>query len=143
VRKDAFIMFVGKVSKVEGGLSTLEISLGFEEAVRGIEAFSHLIVLYWFHRRDNLEDRSVLSVTPRRHRGAPEIGVFGSRSPSRPNPIGHCVVELIERRGGLLLVKGLDAFEGSPIIDIKPYLPRADAFPEARVPVWVLSGPPT
>lgn len=141
MKKDASLTFVGWVREIAGDVSTLEIFAGFEEAINGIETFSHLIVLYWFHERDDLGNRSVLSVTPRRHKGAPEIGVFGSRSPSRPNPIGHCVVELLRRDGNLLVVKGMDALKGSPLIDIKPYLPRADAFPDAHTPSWALSGP--
>jgi tRNA-Thr(GGU) m(6)t(6)A37 methyltransferase TsaA len=85
----------------------------------------------------------VLKVIPRRHLGAPEVGVFASRSPSRPNPIGLSVAERVKIEGNILWVKGLDAFEGSPIIDIKPYIPRADAFLEAVVPGWTLRGPKT
>jgi len=143
LRRNASLTFVGRVQRVEDDLSTLEIFPDFKEAAMGIEAFSHLIVLYWLHERDDPKNRGILTVIPKRHRGAPRIGVFGSRSPSRPNPIGHCVVELVERRGNLLLVKGMDAFKDSPIIDIKPYLPRADIVPEARTPNWTLSGPRT
>nr|QNO54880.1 hypothetical protein NLMONJAO_00001 [Methanosarcinales archaeon ANME-1 ERB7] len=64
------------------------------------------------------------------------MGVFASRSPSRPNYIGLCVAGLAKLEGNILSVKGLDAFEGSSIIDIKPYIPRIDAFPEAAVPQW-------
>ena len=78
-----------------------------------------------------------------RHEGAPEMGVFGTRSPSRPNPIGLCVVELLKLEDCTLSVKGLDAKEGSPILDIKSYIPRADSIPEARVPEWTLKGPAT
>jgi tRNA-Thr(GGU) m(6)t(6)A37 methyltransferase TsaA len=141
LRKDAFLVFIGKVRRVEGELSTLEIFSDFEEAITGLDMFSHLIVLYWFHKRDDSENRRVLSVVPRRHRGATEMGVFGSRSPSRPNPLGHCVVKLLRRDGNLLLVKGMDAFKDSPLIDIKPYIPRADAVPKACTPNWTLSGP--
>ncbi len=141
MKKEASLTFVGRVHEVKGDVSTLEIFTEFEEAINGIETFSHLIVLYWFHERGDFRNRSVLSVTPRRHEGAPEIGVFGSRSPSRPNPIGHCVVELLRREGNLLIVKGMDALKGSPLIDIKPYLPRADAFSDAHTPSWTLSGP--
>ena len=113
------------------------------EGLRGIEAFSHLIVLYWLHRRDSEEERRVLLVFPRRHAVTVETGVFACRSPSRPNPIGLCVVELVHRDGCTLTVNGLDAFEGSPIVDIKPYLPRADAIPTARTPGWANHGPST
>ncbi|MDH5623529.1 MAG: SAM-dependent methyltransferase, partial [Candidatus Bathyarchaeota archaeon] len=72
-----------------------------------------------------------------------QVGVFASRSPSRPNPIGLCVTELVEMEECTLTVKGLDALQNSPIIDIKPYLPRADRIPKVRVPKWTSKGPPT
>lgn len=138
------LRFIGEVESAnEAGLSRIRIYDAFRDGLEGLDTFSHLIVLYWFHHRDTAAERSVLRVTPRRHRGAPEVGVFASRSPSRPNPIGFCVVELEKRDGSILEVKGLDAVEGSPIIDLKPYLPRADAVTHARVPAWVLRGPPS
>jgi tRNA-Thr(GGU) m(6)t(6)A37 methyltransferase TsaA len=90
-----------------------------------------------------MSDRRTLLVFPRRHAVNVETGVFASRSPSRPNPIGLCVVELLKIEECVLTVKGLDALEGSPIIDIKPYIPRADSIPDAKVPDWTLRGPPT
>jgi tRNA-Thr(GGU) m(6)t(6)A37 methyltransferase TsaA len=135
--------FIGEVNKCCQEYSEIRIYEKFCLGIKGIESFSHLIVLYWFHLRDSEEQRSTLLVTPRRHEGAPEMGVFGTRSPSRPNPIGLCVVELIEVQNCILRVKGLDAFQGTPVIDIKPYLPRADSIPNAKVPEWTLRGPPT
>ncbi len=137
------IEFIGEVVKCYQDYSEIKIYEKFCAGIKGIESFSHLIVLYWFHLRDSNEHRSTLLVTPRRHREAPEMGVFGTRSPSRPNPIGLCIVELIEVRNCILRVKGLDAIQGTPVIDIKPYLPRADSVPSAKVPEWVLQGPPT
>jgi tRNA-Thr(GGU) m(6)t(6)A37 methyltransferase TsaA len=138
------LRFIGVVESAnEAGLSRIRIYDDFRDGLEGLEAFSHLIVLYWFHQRDTKAERSVLRVTPRRHPGAPKVGVFSSRSPSRPNPIGLCVVELEKLEGPILEVKGLDAFEGSPIIDLKPYLPHADAVTHATVPAWVLRGPKT
>ena len=75
--------------------------------------------------------------------GAPLTGVFACRSPSRPNPIGLTIVELEGVDGCKLKVKGLDALEGSPIVDLKPYQPRADLVIEARAPEWSRHGPPT
>lgn len=136
------VRFLGTVTK-SGEMSRIEIFPEYCEGMHGLGEFSHLTILYWFHLRDNDIDRATLRVTPRRHPGAPEVGVFASRSPSRPNPVGFCVVELVDVDGCVLLVRGLDALEGSPIIDVKPYLPRADSFPEAQVPEWALAGPPT
>jgi tRNA-Thr(GGU) m(6)t(6)A37 methyltransferase TsaA len=102
--------------------------------LRGTEEYSHLIILYWFHLRDNEKNRLTLLVTPRTHALSVEKGVFACRSPSRPNPIGLCIAQLIRVEECTLTVKGLDALEGSPIIDIKPYVPRADLFLNAHAP---------
>ncbi|KYH40385.1 MAG: S-adenosyl-L-methionine-binding protein [Candidatus Bathyarchaeota archaeon B63] len=139
----AEVRFIGWVKKPGEDLAEVEILDEFREGLRGIDEFSHLIILYWFHLRDHEEERRTLLVFPRRHAVTVEKGVFACRSPSRPNPIGLCVVELIKIEGTTLTVRGLDAFGGSPIIDIKPYLPRADSFPDARVPEWTLRGPKT
>ncbi|HID17493.1 TPA: tRNA (N6-threonylcarbamoyladenosine(37)-N6)-methyltransferase TrmO [Candidatus Bathyarchaeota archaeon] len=138
----AELKFVGVV-EVSGEVSRVEIFPEFCEGLKSLEEFSHAIILYWFHLRDNEAERSVLKVVPKRHPGAPQVGVFACRSPSRPNPIGLCAVELVKVEGCNLIVKGLDAVEGSPIIDVKPYLPRADSIPDARTPEWAARGPET
>jgi tRNA-Thr(GGU) m(6)t(6)A37 methyltransferase TsaA len=80
-----------------------------------VERKTHLIVLSWFDRAD----RTVLRATPP-HEGI-EHGVFATRSPNRPNPIALCMVDLIERKGNILRVRGLDALDCTPVVDIKPY----------------------
>jgi tRNA-Thr(GGU) m(6)t(6)A37 methyltransferase TsaA len=137
VRKKDQLQFIGVVEK---DTSRIKIYPEFCEGIEGLKGYSHIIVLYWFHQRDSNEERKVLKVVPRKHPGAPEVGVFSSRSPSRPNPIGFCVAELQDIKDCTLIVSGLDAFEGSPIIDIKPYLPKADSIPDAKVPEWTRHG---
>jgi tRNA-Thr(GGU) m(6)t(6)A37 methyltransferase TsaA len=133
---------IGIVKKA-GKQSQVNIFSKFCDGLQRLNRFSHIIVLYWLHKRDNEKERETLKVIPRRHPGAPEVGVFASRSPSRPNPIALCVVELIHMDKCSLFVKGLDAVEGSPIIDIKPYIPRADSVSYAQTPCWTQSGPKT
>jgi len=107
--------------------STLEVFKDFEAALRDIEQCSHLIVLYW-------QDKADRSALQNRTPWGPQIhGVFATRSPNRPNPIGFCVVELLGRNGRLLTVRGIDALDGSPLIDIKPYSPQIDSVPHARI----------
>ena len=142
MRGEGSLRFIGVVKK-SGKVSELDVYPEFCDGLYRLEEFSHIIIFYWLHLRDHETDRSTLRVIPRRHPGAPEVGVFASRSPSRPNPIGLSVVELVRINGCRMLVKGLDAIEGSPIIDVKPYIPRADSIPKARAPSWTLSGPPT
>jgi formylmethanofuran dehydrogenase subunit E len=108
----------------------IEVSKQYTKGLKDIEGFSHLILCYWLHWSKNW---SLLVKTP----WDPEPhGVFATRSPNRPNALGFSVVELIEREGNKLKVKGLDALEGTPLIDIKPYLPEIDAKANVRVG-WV------
>ncbi len=114
--------------------SDLVINPIYEDALEGIEGFSHLNIVFWMHHVSK-EERSNLKVRPRGRRDMPLLGVFATRSPQRPNPIGLTLVELIERRGNIVTVKGLDAIDGTPILDLKPY----DAWDRAekiRVPSW-------
>ncbi|MEX2721214.1 MAG: tRNA (N6-threonylcarbamoyladenosine(37)-N6)-methyltransferase TrmO [Candidatus Wukongarchaeota archaeon] len=131
---------IGYVAKVwDEEKAKIKIKKEFAEGFERIEEFSHLIILYWFHLRDNSEHRTVLKVHPKRHPDAPIVGVFSSRSPSRPNPIGLCIVKILEigRNYEYIDVEGLDALEDSPIIDIKPYIPLRDTIPKATIPHWL------
>ncbi|MDH7595163.1 MAG: tRNA (N6-threonylcarbamoyladenosine(37)-N6)-methyltransferase TrmO [Candidatus Bathyarchaeia archaeon] len=136
---------IGVVEVVDDakGLSWVRILPEFCDGLFRLDEFSHVIVFYWFHLRDDVKERRVLRVVPKRHGAKSEVGVFASRSPSRPNPIGFCVVELVRVDGCVLVVRGLDAFVGSPVIDVKPYLPRGDFVSSARAPAWVNQGPST
>lgn len=104
------------------------------DVLRGLEHFSHLWLVYVFHqgRRDTWK----ATVRPPRLGGKTRLGVFATRSPHRPNPIGLSVVGLrailAEGKGVRLLISGLDVLDGTPVLDIKPYLPYADSIPEAR-----------
>ncbi len=99
------------------------------DALRGIEGFSHLWLIFDFSK-SHREEWSP-TVRPPRLGGNTRIGVFASRSPFRPNPIGLSVVKLERVEKGELIVSGVDLLDGTPIYDIKPYLPFADAIPDA------------
>lgn len=114
------VRFIGWVTKVEADISTIEIDPDYCEGLYRLDMYYQIYVLYWFHQRDNEKNRNVLRVVPRRHGETEERGVFASHSPSRPNPIGLTEVEIISINGCTLTVRGLDALEGSPILDIKP-----------------------
>lgn len=105
-----------------------------DEAVRGIEGFSHLWLLFLFH--GVAPGRWSPTVRPPRLGGNRRVGVFASRSTHRPNPLGLSVVELlgVARESGRLLLhlRGVDLLDGTPVLDIKPYLPYADSIPDAR-----------
>jgi len=104
------------------------------EALRGIEGYSHLWLIWQFHQAER--DAWSPTVRPPRLGGNARMGVFATRSPFRPNPIGLSSVKLEEVRqekglGTVLVVSGADLMDGTPIYDIKPYLPYADCHPEA------------
>lgn len=139
----AEIHFVGTVSKAGEQEAEVSIFPDFCDGLRSISGFSHLIIIYWMHLRNNERDRATLLVFPKKHQVEVKTGVFACRSPSRPNPIGLCVVKVLKVEGCILTVKELDAAKGSPIIDIKPYIPKADSVPNARVPDWTKHGPST
>ena len=135
--------FIGVVETAGERKAKVRIYQKFCSGLKEIETFSHIIILYWFNLRDKEDERSTLQVIPKRHTTAVQVGVFACRSPSRPNPVGLCVAELTKIEKRTLHVKGLDALKGSPIIDIKPYIPKADAVPDAKVPEWTSHGPST
>jgi tRNA-Thr(GGU) m(6)t(6)A37 methyltransferase TsaA len=137
------LISIGKVRNIEGAIASIDVFPEFCEGLRNITEYSHLIILYWAHRRDKEKERNTLLVYPRRHGRNVETGVFSCRSPSRPNPICLCVVEFLKIEGCTLTVNGLDAEPDSPIIDIKPYFPQSDSIPNARVPAWVMESSET
>jgi len=110
------------------------VKKGYEKALEGIEDFSHIYVIFWMHEISEAERRT-LKTHPRGRIDLPLLGVFATRSPLRPNPIGLTIVELLERKGNTLTIRGLDAFDGTPVIDIKP-CNRWDIIKNVRVPKW-------
>jgi tRNA-Thr(GGU) m(6)t(6)A37 methyltransferase TsaA len=115
-------------------ISRIELAETYEPALEGIEEFSHLLVLFHFHRP---ERPPVLQVHPEERPDLPLVGVLATRSPHRPTPIGVTTVELLGRQGRVLTVRGLDALDGTPVLDIKPHLPRGDAPSPVRIPRWL------
>ena len=112
----------GRLGKIAG---EIELHPEYEDALLDIETLSHLIVLYAFHRAKPVR----LQVTP--YLDTQLRGLFACRAPSRPNPIGFTVVRLIERQGRILKVEGVDMLNGSPLLDLKPYVPDFDSVPDA------------
>jgi tRNA (adenine37-N6)-methyltransferase len=127
---------VGVVKK-QGQRAWLEIAPEYAPALAGLQGFSHLWVIYWFHENDRPEERQTLQVHPRRDQANPLTGVFACRAPVRPNLIGFTACRIVGVKGNVVEVADLDARDGTPILDLKPYIPAGDAIPEAVTPEWL------
>jgi len=125
---------VGKEVRDKNIISQIVFREELTEALKGIQDFSHLFVLFWLHEMSN-EDRRIMKVHPRGRRDMPLLGIFATRSPHRPNPIGLTRVKLLKVKGNIVTVQGLDAFDGTPILDIKPF-DSWDTTEDFKVPDW-------
>ena len=106
-----------------------------EEALEGIEEYSHLLVLFWLSRVPKGR-RNLKKIHPKSREDLPLVGIFATRTQYRPNPVGLTLVRLIWRKKNILRVRGLDALHGTPVIDIKPISPLKEFLKEPRVPKW-------
>lgn len=115
---------------VPGATASLKIARQFqpEQSLVGLDGFSHVWLLSYFHLNTNT--RFSAKVHPPRLKGE-TIGLFASRSPHRPSPIGLSVARLVKIENGTIHLSGIDLVDGTPILDVKPYIPGSDSFPEA------------
>lgn len=129
----------------QNDVNTILVDEEFEEGLLGTELFSNLNCIYYQHLQDEWRKfaghspgESLLKLTIAREPTC--RGIFSKRSPGRPARLGSCIITLVRREGRRLFVKGLDAIDGSPILDLKPYIPDFDAFPLAIAPMhWCMA----
>src|SRR3954454_7432063 len=115
--------------------TALDILPRWEAALEGIEEYSHLLVIVWLDRVTRARTPRVFA--PEGRSDLPEVGLFATRTPRRPNPLGVSTPRLLRRDGRTLWVSGTDAWPETPIVDIKGYTPRDDLHPDATVPEWL------
>jgi tRNA-Thr(GGU) m(6)t(6)A37 methyltransferase TsaA len=128
---------VGKVKKQRGSIE-LQIFDRYRDALKGLEGFSHVFVFYWFDRNDTPKKRGILRVRPRGNKKNPLTGVFACRAPVRPNLIALSLCKILSITNEIITVDKIDAFDGSPILDIKPYIPSIDCeSKDVRMPDWL------
>jgi len=108
----------------------------FADALMGLSDYSHIVVLFWMHAIPEEIRGSKHQLHPMDDPQLPLQGVLATRSQIRFNPIGASAVPLLGIKDNILQVRGLDAIDGTPVLDVKPYIPRFDAVPEARIPSW-------
>ncbi|MFN8178597.1 MAG: tRNA (N6-threonylcarbamoyladenosine(37)-N6)-methyltransferase TrmO [bacterium] len=115
--------------------STVELEPAFHGAARGLETFSHALVVTHLHLDD--AEAGALVRRPRGRADLPQVGVLAQRSRHRPNPIGITAVEIVAVTDATIAVRGLDAVDGTPVLDVKPYFPAFDRVDAAKAPPWV------
>lgn len=115
----------------------IDIYEEYMPALLGLEGFSHVNVMYWFHHNDTTKKRKTLQVHPRGDPNNPLTGVFATHSPLRPNLIALTLCRIIAIHGNQIEIEDIDADEGSPVIDIKCYIPSSVSASDVRLPDWV------
>ncbi len=137
---ESFQIFpIGSVKKRDD-VVLIEIHEDFSDGLMGLEQFSHIIILTWFHKNDTQENREILNVHPRGDKSNPLTGVFATRSPVRPNLISLNTCKILDIHDNIVRIDEIDAFDGTPVIDIKPCISQIDFVSEMKVPDWVDSG---
>ena len=125
---------IGVVRKDDGGVR-IEVFDAYVDGLMGLAGFSHIHVFYWFDQNDTPEKRKILQVHPRKDPRNPLTGVFATHSPRRPNLIALTRCKINSVSGNIITIDDIDAYDGSPVIDIKCYIPHEDE--DVRLPDWV------
>ena len=116
-------------------VSDLVVEQRFAGGLKGIDEFSHVLVVFLMHQA--WFDPADLVSRPEGREDLPEIGIFAQRARHRPNPIGTSAVRIEAVQSNVITVRGLDAIDGTPLLDIKPYFPQFDRIEQPVVPAWV------
>lgn len=133
---------IGEVHQGEDG-AFLQLEKAYIPALKALDGFSHIQVLWWFSELDDEPYRSILQME-QPYKGAPEkMGIFATRSPIRPNPIALTAAQVlsIDYEAGVIQLAFIDANEGTPVLDIKPYTPSFDRIETPEVPHWCAHWP--
>jgi tRNA-Thr(GGU) m(6)t(6)A37 methyltransferase TsaA len=119
-------------------VAELHIDPAFARGLDGLEGYSHALVLFWMHEA-TFEPARDLVRRPRGRADMPELGIFAQRAKHRPNPLAVTAVRIIERKpdAAVLVVRGLDAIDGSPVLDLKPYVSAFDRVEAPVEPAWI------
>ncbi len=118
-------------------VSEIHLDPGYQSGLQGLEGFSHVVVVFYLDQVKGFDPAKQLLRKPRGMEDMQALGVFAQRTKYRPNPIGVTAVELVGIEGNVVTVRGLDALDGTPVLDMKPYMPAFDGVSDARMPSWV------
>lgn len=133
---------IGTVTNNEEG-SSIRLDSAYIPALRALDGFGYINVLWWFSDFDNEQARSVLEAGQPYKKAPDKMGIFATRSPVRPNPIALTAVEVIDidYQNGIIAISYIDANDGTPVLDIKPYTPSIDRVEDPAVPDWCSNWP--
>ena len=134
---DGFYIFPVGVVKKQDESVCIDIFEKYTDALLGLGEFSHITVCYWFHENDNPDERQTLQVHPRKNKNNPLRGVFATHSPVRPNLIAISICRILSIQGNRIQIDNIDAHDGSPVIDIKCFIPSSIATSDIRLPDWI------
>jgi tRNA-Thr(GGU) m(6)t(6)A37 methyltransferase TsaA len=126
---------IGKVQNTEGK-TLIVLDKKYQPGLLGLENWSHVQVVWWFDKNDTPQKRAVLQVHPRGNKDNPLTGVFACRAPVRPNLIALSLCKIVGVKDNVLEVEKIDADEGTPVLDLKPYAPGLDSAGKVKVPKW-------
>jgi len=127
---------IGVVWKTDDG-ARIEIFDEYRDGLLGLDGFSHMMVFYWFDQNDTPENRKTLQVHPRKDPHNPLTGVFATHSPLRPNLIALTRCKIVAITKNSIDIEEIDAYDGSPVIDIKCYIPASVEDKDVRQPDWI------
>jgi len=126
---------IGHIQKADGH-TLIVLDKKYQPGLLGLDQWSHVQVIWWFDKNDTAERRAILQVHPRGDPKNPLTGVFATRSPFRPNLIALTLCKIVSVKENVVEVEKIDAFEGTPVLDIKPYAPGQDSANGVKVPDW-------
>jgi len=141
-KRETYQMYpIGYIRRSENGIH-LEILEPFRPALKHLDHFSHVMVFWWAQKHDNDKSRSATQTEPPYAKGK-ITGIFATRAEYRPNPIAMttCKMLKVDEKKGIVQVADIDAFDGTPIVDLKAYFPVCDRVKEARIPEWLSDWP--
>lgn len=132
---------IGTIQRREGS-TFIEVLEKYRPALKELEQFSHVQILWWFSQFDDAESRETIQFDKVPYE-APPLGVFACRSPLRPNPIGLTTARIlcVDHENGKVQIGAIDAFDGTPVLDLKAYIPSMDRVKGFRVPAWAAEWP--
>lgn len=130
---------IGQIQK-DGDHTLIVLDEECQPGLLGVDGYSHIYMIWWFDKNDTPEKRAVLQVHPMGNRENPRTGVFATRSPMRPNLIALTLCKVVAVKANVIEIEKTDAFDGTPVLDIKPFIPGYDSTEDGEIPEWLETG---